>query len=45
MSQINKKQSTIKLKDQDAVKYQELTDAELEIICGGGNLIGRNRGK
>jgi hypothetical protein len=25
------------------VKYPELSDAELEIVCGGGNLIGRKR--
>lgn len=25
------------------VKYPELSDAELEVICGGGNLIGRKR--
>jgi hypothetical protein len=27
----------------DAVHYPELNDAELEVVCGGGNLIGRRR--
>lgn len=39
-------QDTVKYPElNDFVKYPELNDFELEIICGGGNLIGRNRGK
>ncbi len=33
-----------KINIQNTVKYPELNDSELEVVCGGGNLIGRRRG-
>ncbi len=45
MNQKTQTQTTINKQPQlpVTVKYPELSDAELEVICGGGNLIGRKR--
>jgi hypothetical protein len=40
---IKKKDKAEPIKLQSLVKYTELSDNELEIVCGGGNLIGRDR--
>jgi len=45
MNKTTKGNQQKQIQSQDTVKYPELNDFELEIICGGGNLIGRNRGK
>ncbi|MGF1539567.1 MAG: hypothetical protein ACFCU5_03805 [Pleurocapsa sp.] len=43
MNNNTKKDQKTQIKPQTSVKYPELSDSELEIICGGGNLIGRKR--
>ncbi len=43
MNQQTQTQSATNKQPQPPVKYPELSDAELEVICGGGNLIGRKR--
>jgi hypothetical protein len=43
MKNNTKKDQKTQIKPQNTIKYPELSDSELEIICGGGNLIGRKR--
>jgi hypothetical protein len=41
MKNNTKKDQTTQVKPQAPVKYPELSDSELEIICGGGNIFRR----
>jgi hypothetical protein len=43
MNNNTKKDQKPQTKPEATVKYPELSDSELEIICGGGNLIGRRK--
>ncbi|WP_414575935.1 hypothetical protein [Anabaena sp. CCY 9402-a] len=40
---VNNSNNDTKINSQNTVKYPELNDSELEVVCGGGNLIGRRR--
>ncbi len=40
---VNNSKNNTKINSPNTVKYPELNDSELEVVCGGGNLIGRDR--
>ncbi|MGF1539566.1 MAG: hypothetical protein ACFCU5_03800 [Pleurocapsa sp.] len=41
MNNNTKKDQKTQIQPQASVKYPELSDSELEIICGGGNILRR----
>ena len=43
MKNTTKKDKNTQVQPQAAIKYPELSDSELEVVCGGGNIF-RRRG-